>query len=169
MALREPTRIPISPSLGVTHLRRKEHITHISFPFSATQRLGLCRLFERFGARNINVFFIKKTQDTVSLGIDNADQQAALECLEEGGIEAEVKPDCGVACVVASNMKYAPGLMYRIVRSLRQVGVPLLGTSDSFNSMSCLVKQEDLEKALEALGKEFGIQESANPTPLDPW
>jgi aspartokinase len=66
-------------------------------------------------------------------------------------------------------MKYVPGVMHRIVRSLDKAGVRLLSTSDSFNSVSCLVPSKDIEAAIKALSEEFGVQESATPAPLDPW
>lgn len=162
-------RVPISPSRGITHLRRRNAVAHISF---APPRQGGPRLHEIFGGlsrSNINLFFIKKSPNEISLGMDSSQGEQALEILAGVGVDAKAERECAVACVVASNMKYAPGVMHRIVRALDKAGIRLFSTSDSFNSLSCLVPSEDIEAAMKALGEEFGIEESAAPGPLDPW
>lgn len=162
-------RVPISPSRGITHLRRRNGVAHLSFapPGNAGPRLS--EVFGSLSRAGINLFFIKKSPNEISLGMDSSQGEEAAQILRAAGVEAKVDCECAVVCVVASNMKYAPGVMHRIVHSLDGAGVRLFSTSDSFNSLSCLVPSSDVERALEALGEEFGIRESQVPGPLDPW
>jgi aspartate kinase len=164
-----PLRVPISPSRGITHLRRRSGVAHLSFAPPAPGSQTLSEVFGSLSRAGINVFFIKKSPTEVGLGVDSARGEEAAHILREAGVEAKVQSDCSVACVVASNMRDVAGVMHRIVRALNRAGVRLLSTSDSFNSVSCLVSSTDLEQAIKALGEEFGIQESPVPGLLDPW
>jgi len=167
--MRGLARVPIVPSRGITHLRRRNGITHLSF---ATSGQGGPRLSEAFGSlsrQGLNVFFIKKSLDAIGLGVDASEGEKAAQVLRDAGFDAKARDKCAVACVVASNMKYVPGVIHRIVRSLNKANVELLSTSDSFNSVSCLVESTDLDAAIRALAEEFGIEESPVPGPMDPW
>ena len=164
-----PNRVSIAPSVGITHLRRRERIAYVSLQVGEAEAAKLSEVLGRLTAERINLFFIKKSRFGMAFAVQKEDADRTLNCLKEAGIKNEVEPDCAVACVVDSNMKYAPGVMYRICRTLRKAGVSLLGTSDSFNSVSCMVGQEQIDAAMSALDEEFQVEESDTPRPLDPW
>lgn len=164
-----PLRVPISPSRGITHLRRRNNVAHLSFTPPGPAGPKLSEIFGSLSRSEMNLFFIKKSANEISLGVDSSQGEEATRILRAAGVDAKAEYECAVACVVASNMKYVPGVMHRIVRALGRAGVRLFSTSDSFNSVSCLVPGADTEAAIAALGEEFGIEESPIPGPLDPW
>ena len=56
-------------------------------------------------------------------------------------------------------MRCVPGVMARIVKALSKENIKILQTSDSHNTIWCLIKEEDTNKALSALHKEFKLYE----------
>jgi aspartate kinase len=50
-----------------------------------------------------------------------------------------------------------PGIMARIVNTLNEVGIKIYQTTDSHTVISCLIKEEDKIKALNALHDAFNL------------
>lgn len=119
--------------------------------------------------REINIYLAKKAAHHVSLAVDVTRADEAVEALQAAGANVRRTQPCAVACLVASDMKYESGVMYRMVRVLKNEGVPILGTSDSFNSVGLLVHESHIDKALAALSREFKVSEKQEREPLDPW
>lgn len=64
---------------------------------------------------------------------------------------------CTIVSVVAGRMSTLPGIMASICEALYDGGIPILQTADSDNSISCLINEEDTEKAVKALHEKFGL------------
>jgi len=165
--VREQHRITIQPSRGITHLLRRRGFCQFAFALSAGQRLH--DIFRAIAEAGVSISLIKKSEARISFVVALKDREATAAALRRLHLEPQLNAPCGVACVVASNMRYEPGVMYRILKALQAAGVEVLSTSDSFNSVSCLVREEQLEDALAALRKEFGVEVATAPQPLDPW
>ncbi len=60
---------------------------------------------------------------------------------------------------LAIKCKVFPGVMARIIKALSKENVNVLQTSDSHNTIWCLIKEDDTKKALSALHKEFKLYE----------
>ncbi len=56
-------------------------------------------------------------------------------------------------------MRGVPGVMARIVKALSKENIQILQTSDSYNTIWCLIKEEDTNRALAALHNEFKLYE----------
>ena len=48
-----------------------------------------------------------------------------------------------------------PGVIAKIIRGLSNVGITLLQSSDSYTSVSCLVKEEDMVKTVHVIHQLF--------------
>jgi len=160
-------RVEIVPSLGITHLLRREGLAHLTFEMERYRNLG--EALRALADDGVNLVFVKRTLNRVSLAVDLGQQQKAVEILRQQGMEVAVSAPCAVVCVVGSNMRYTAGVMWRILARLHQAQVRILGSSDSFNSVSCLVAQESVEAAVQVLSEEFGVAERKDKSPLDPW
>ncbi len=160
-------RIAIAPSQGITHIKRREGLAHLSFPVDPYRSMG--GPLQALAEAEVSLLFVKRTPSLVSLAVSLKQQQKAADILRQQGLEVEVAAPCGVVCVVGSNMRHTAGVMWRILARLHQAEVRVLSTSDSFNSVSCLVPQESVEQAVAALSEEFSVSERREPAPLDPW
>ena len=56
-------------------------------------------------------------------------------------------------------MRGVPGVMARVVNGLYKANVLLFQTTDSHTNIGCLVRQEDMTRALKALHDEFWLGE----------
>ena len=56
-------------------------------------------------------------------------------------------------------MRGVPGVMASIYEELSTNGIAILQTSDSYNTIWCLVEEDDLEKALRVLHTRFKLNE----------
>lgn len=79
------------------------------------------------------------------------------ELLDRLGFPYEIRDGCAKVSVIGQGMRGMPGVMLRIHRALRKAGVDLLHSTDSHITISCLVPEEDLGRAAEALHREFGL------------
>ncbi len=52
-------------------------------------------------------------------------------------------------------MTGVPGVMAKILRCLSKASVEILQTADSLATIACLIREKDLEIAVEALHEEF--------------
>ena len=54
-------------------------------------------------------------------------------------------------------MTGVPGVMARIVKALAKANIEILQTADSLTTIGCLIKEENLSAAVNALHDEFGL------------
>lgn len=101
-------------------------------------------------------FFVKEKAFTID--------EEKLKCLEKLFDKYEITYDivknCSKVTLIGSRINGIPGVMVRIVRVLSEEKIEILQTSDSRMTISCVIKQEDLRKAVNALHKEFNLSES---------
>ena len=63
--------------------------------------------------------------------------------------------DCCKISVIGNRMRGVPGVMARILKSLNNENIDVLQTADSHTTIWCLVEENNTEKAIRALHKEF--------------
>lgn len=98
-------------------------------------------------------FFVKEKAFTID--------EEKLKCLEKlfdkYNITYDIVKNCSKVTLIGSRINGIPGVMVRIVRVLSEEKIEILQTSDSRMTISCVIKQEDLRKAVNALHKEFNL------------
>ncbi|MGB9826050.1 MAG: ACT domain-containing protein, partial [Desulfofundulus sp.] len=75
--------------------------------------------------------------------------------LENTGFVAEIIPGCAKVAAVGAGMTGVPGVMASIVDALTRENIPILQSSDSYTTIWVLVRQEDMERAVRALHRQF--------------
>jgi len=83
--------------------------------------------------------------------------QAAL--LEQVGevklIPVDLTEGCTMVSIVGHEYMQQPGVFYRVLTTLREASIPVLQTTDSDYSLSCLLPESELEKAVRLLHHAF--------------
>ncbi|GMV87592.1 MAG: aspartokinase [Chthonomonas sp.] len=74
---------------------------------------------------------------------------------EQRRIVAEVTEGCTMVSVIGHEVLQQPGIFLRTLRTLHEAKVPVLQTSDSDLSVSCLVPEADMERAVRTLHDAF--------------
>ena len=100
-------------------------------------------------------FFVDKKAFT----IDKEDLPNLEKILKKGAYSYNIVKDCCKLSVIGYKMRGVPGVMARIVRALSTEGIKILQSSDSHNTIWCLVNDKNTNKALNALHKEFKLYE----------
>lgn len=67
--------------------------------------------------------------------------------------------NCCKVTLIGSRITGIPGVMAKIVRVLSKKDIEILQTSDSHMTISCLIKEENLRNAVNALHEEFNLFE----------
>lgn len=85
-------------------------------------------------------------------------QRKLLEPLGEvRELKFEVNEGCTMVSLVAYDFLQQPGVFYRVMSLLDRSGIPVLQTNDSDYSLSCLIPESELRKAVAVLHEEFGL------------
>lgn len=105
--------------------------------------------------------FLRIHPDCLSFVVAQADLPRVRETLAEAGVPFEASESCAVITVVAPNMRSIPGLMARMGETLFGRAVGVYQMADSHSSVSCVIADEHLADAAEALRGEFGLPEEA--------
>jgi aspartate kinase len=115
------------------------------------------RLFRVLGDAGISVDLINVSPDRRRFIVAGEDAARARRLLEAEGFRVEVRPDCAKVSVVGTGMRGVPGVMAAVVEALAQEGIEILQSADSHVTISCLVARQDMERAVQALHRKFGL------------
>jgi len=115
------------------------------------------KVFQILAQAGVSVDLIHVSPDQISFIINSSDYDRALELLRK--IVPEVTASKGYAKVsaVGAGMRGVPGVMARVVQALSLADIPIYQTTDSHTNISCLVAEQDLQRAVWALHEEFGL------------
>lgn len=122
------------------------------------------KVFQSLAEDNIDVDMIVQTSNDNMTDIvftinsaDLNDARKSLGKLKRDGLIPEVVYDDDTAkiSVVGAGMLGTPGVAARMFGALGSVGINILIVSTSEISVSCLIKREDVDKAVQAIHREF--------------
>lgn len=87
-------------------------------------------------------------------------QRKLLEPLGEvRELKFKVTEGCTMVSLVAYDFLQQPGVFFRVLSLLENEGIPVLQTNDSDFSLSCLIPESELRRAVSILHSEFGLTE----------
>ena len=75
--------------------------------------------------------------------------------LKQYDVEYEIKPDCAKVTLIGNKVTETPGVIAKIMRALNAENVTLLQSSDSYNSLSCLVDEKDMVTTVHVIHNAF--------------
>lgn len=105
----------------------------------------------------ISIDLINLHPDRKVFCIDERRAPRARAVLTGLGLAPRVRTGLVKVSVVGAGMRGRPGVMATIAEALAGAGVEILQTADSHVTISCLIQQEDLERAVRALHRAFGL------------
>jgi aspartate kinase len=135
----------------------KRNITAVTV--TSSRMLGahgfLKALFEVFDRRRTSVDMIATSEVSVSVTLDNTSAlPAILDDLRAFG-EVKLDENLTLLCLVGNNLKYTPGVAYRIFGSIRDLNVLMVSHGASTINISFLVAQKDADAAVQKLHTDF--------------
>ncbi|MCL6580493.1 MAG: aspartate kinase [Firmicutes bacterium] len=143
---------------GVTHMPDLAQVA-VTQPEGATDGDAALRVFQSLAEAGISVDLINVSPGQQVFTVAGSVARKAEEVLARLGYRFEIKHGCAKVTVVGEKMRGVPGVMAKVVRALAREGIPILQTADSHLTISCLVSESDMARAIRALHHEFGLGE----------
>jgi aspartate kinase len=105
----------------------------------------------------INVFLNQKI-----FTIDKKNMENLKIIMKNLGLQYSYIEDCTKISLIGSGMRGIPGVMARILKVLAKENIQVLQTADSHTTIWCLIRSNDVEKAVNSLHKEFKLGGECN-------
>jgi aspartokinase len=153
---------------GVTHLSARRDVSKIAVHMDEP-REGMPAVFRALADAGVNVYLIKLSEDRIEFALDRGLLDRAIEMLEAQSFRYSLARHCALVSIVAPSMRDLSGVLWHFMGAMRQAAIEVLELSDAYNAISCLIPEQQLETALEALTSEFRVGLTEQPGPLDPW
>ncbi|MBN2124882.1 MAG: ACT domain-containing protein [Deltaproteobacteria bacterium] len=146
---------------------KRRGLAQISILSAPDRQDVLASVFEALGTSGINTSFIVQTTDpnnldTIVLAVARAELAVALEALRDirDGVCARellsVK-EVAMISVFGPHFGEEPGIAGVMFTAMASAGIPILAVSTSISSLSCLIEEEGMEKALTAVENAFEL------------
>ena len=113
------------------------------------------RMFRSLALAGVSIDFINVLPGLVLFTVREDVAGKALQVLENMGFKPEVQAGCAKVSAVGAGMAGVPGVIADIVESLTREDIGIMQCNDSHTTVWVLVKQEDMEKAIRALHRQF--------------
>jgi len=150
---------------GVSSVACQGDLAHVMVEFPPSDhpaghrhQLGIFRALAQAG---ISISLFKLHRQVLSFIIHRQDMEQARKVLSEEGYPFRINEPMSLVMVYAPNMRELSGVMANIVEALLNAGVSIVQTGDSYNSVMCLVSDQEARRAVEALKERFGVEEAS--------
>ena len=155
----EPDRFEELRDRLVTGIAQTPNLTQIKV-FSEPGRPGMqLDVFKAMAENGISVDFINVNQRGVAYTVAEGDTNDVVRILENMDYRPEVTRGCAKVSAVGAGITGVPGVMALIVEAITSQGVEILQSADSYTTIWCLVRGEDMARAVRALHAKFQLHE----------
>lgn len=115
------------------------------------------RIFRSLADAGVSLDLINVSPESIQFTVKEEDLLLARQVL--GGFPVQIceHPGCARVSVVGIGMRGVSGVMARVVQGLTSAGVEILQTSDSHLTITCLIEQSGLTKAVNSLHQAFQL------------
>ncbi|MCL4516251.1 MAG: aspartate kinase [Firmicutes bacterium] len=113
------------------------------------------KVFRSLAEAAISLDLIEVTPELITFTMPEERLEQAVKILTGLGFKVESAPGFAKVSAVGAGMHGVPGVMARIVEALVRAEVPIFQTTDSHTTISCLVRRQDMERAVQALHRQF--------------
>ncbi|HET7813770.1 MAG TPA: aspartate kinase [Candidatus Baltobacteraceae bacterium] len=149
------------PVTGVTASGRVTWIRVIRGDIEDAQRRMHVELqmFERVANAGISIDQVTINQAGVMFVVEGDRGTEIRQLLGDLNLAVRVREGCSKLSVVGAGMRYAPGVIHRIVRALSRVNVEIIHCTDSNITVSVLVPSSEAQRAEQAVHDEFHLED----------
>lgn len=147
------------------HTRREELLTAITQKDSLTRVVlhsqgdteAESLFFDELATNGISIDMINFSTDQKAFVIDNASVLRFQQLLTDRPFTCQLYPEVSKVTIIGNRMTGIPGVMATVMRALTAENIPLLQSSDSHATISCLVSSDEAHRAVQALHQAFGL------------
>ncbi|HCN37047.1 MAG TPA: lysine-sensitive aspartokinase 3, partial [Bacteroidetes bacterium] len=115
----------------------------------------LKKIFEIFDKYKTSVDLITTSEVNVSLTLENTNNlKYVIDELSEFA-EVKLEENKALICVVGNNLKFMKGIEKRIFKVVGDFKISMISQGASLINISFVIENDDLEKVIKQIGKEF--------------
>ncbi len=107
--------------------------------------------------RHINLDMINFFTEKKAFALEHTNLDEVKNILEKYGAQYEIKPNCAKVTLIGTKVTETPGVIAKIMRALNAANITLLQSSDSYNSLSCLVDDKDMIETVHVIHNAFSV------------
>ena len=113
------------------------------------------KILNEMEEKHINLDMINFFTEEKAFALDQNNISIVENILQKYDVKYDIRRECSKVTLIGSKVTETPGVIAKVVRALSKAGITLLQSSDSYTSLTCLVKQEDMKEAVHAIHAEF--------------
>ena len=153
----EPVKI-ISDRLitGITYTANIAQIKINTTGVDKKNRIEL-KVFKAMAKAGVSVDFITVQPQAIMFTVNYDKAMKTNEILRGLDLIPEIEFNCAKVAIVGAAMTGIPGVMYKVVEAMAENDIAILQSGDSYTNIWCLVKKEDMNKAVQALHDKFEL------------
>ncbi len=141
---------------GIAYLGKRAQV-RIKGPKNFHSSGMAAQIFHLLAEAKVSVDLIFLSPDLIAFIIDQVKVEIAQKVLTALDLDVKIKVGFAKVSVVGAGMHGVPGVMARVVNCLETEAIPIFQTTDSHANISCLVLEEHVPQAVQALYKEFHL------------
>lgn len=149
--------------VGVTASGRQTFVRIIRGDIETPQaRMTLeMQMFERIAQAGISIDQSTINQAGVCFVVEGDEGPAIRQLLGDLNMAVRIREGCSKLSVVGAGMRYAPGVLYRVVTALSEANVEIIHCTDSNITISVLVPADAASRAEQAVHDQFHLDRGA--------
>ncbi len=140
----------------ITAITHKTSIIQVKIDISNNDTRN-SMLLNELENRKISIDMINFFEDRKVFTTEEKHLQILKEILNSNKFDYEIITDCSKITAISHKIHGVPGVMSKLVRTLSNNNIKILQTSDSHTTISCLIENKNLEKAVKSIHKEFDL------------
>lgn len=114
-------------------------------------------ILSRMATADISIDLINIFPNYKVFTIDCSEQNKLENLLMQQGYKYDLLEDCAKVTAIGERMTGVPGVMSRIIKALTKAQIEVLQTADSLTTISCLIRESMVSKAIDVLHDEFNL------------
>lgn len=142
---------------AVTGIAHAVNLVQFLIEFKDTDPLKELEIFQLIGEAGVNIDLISVFPSVKAFTVREEDSGRVEDILKMLGLTYKLEKNCAKVSVVGVGMHSIPGVMARVVKALNEHNIKILQSGDSNITISLLVKEEDLYKAVKILHGTFNL------------
>jgi aspartate kinase len=115
------------------------------------------KLLDEISQNKISIDIINIFTNRIAFTIETQYIEKLEEILENKASDYKLIENCSKVSCIGEKMHGVPGVMAKILKCLVDNNIDVLQTADSHTTIACLIKNEDVPKAVIALHDGFGL------------
>ena len=137
---------------GIAHINNRIQV------YIYNDNLNEQEFFDRLAEENVSIDIINIFPEQKIFTIDISCKERVLNIIKDFQLKYKFIENCSKVTIIGERMTGVPGVMARVIRSLKRKNIEILQTADSLATIACLIRSNDLEEAIQILHKEFELE-----------